>query len=250
MSTNANVVGANPLGRILALVDRFRMVPSTTTATEGWANIFQCESASITSISYELQKFVELTAAARQAIQTHIRGNHTLYLAPLDRIEKMLSTVSFNHQWNAYNNYIDAETLTALRFGDDLLKQTYPAASPGAFQQISDYIARLDDLLRECLDSELSPEIKKLFIKHLEAIRAALLEYRVGGPDEVEATLDRALGSVMRHADQIKEEPSSTAQLVKKFVETISTFNELVSFTQNMVSFSPVAVSLLSHLKS
>ncbi|MNI58737.1 hypothetical protein D3C73_1138620 [compost metagenome] len=193
---------------------------------------------------------MDLCDSAEAAIREFVPGDQSLFLPPFARINQLLSNHVPNKQWQGYKVLLDATTMTALKFGNYSLGLAYPAAKPETSARIADFIEKLDDLLAECLESDLTDQIKKLFIHHLEAIRKSLLDYRVGAPAELTVVVDQAVGAMHRHLTSIEEQPAGALETAKKVFSAIATANEVITFTQTALLLSaPVAAMLLPHLK-
>ena len=193
---------------------------------------------------------MDLSVTARDAVDDYVPGDKTLFLPPFSRIDKILSSHSPNKQWQTYKSYLDADTMSALKFGNYALSLSYPGANPKKSEEISVFIQRLEGLLAECMKSDLSNEIKMLFIRHLESIRMALIEYQCGGTADLVGVVDTAIGSMHRHAKSIESESAEGLTFAKKVFDAIANVNEIVTFTQSLLSLSgPVALNLLPLIK-
>jgi len=84
----------------------------------------------------------------------------------------------------------------------------------------------------------------------LEQLRRALLGFRISGAEGIEQEIDRALGSLLRHKQEVQdaaEGNDESAAVVKDYFGLVAKFNEAVTFGQNLML---LAAPLLSKLSS
>lgn len=240
----------NPVGKLLGYMEKAVEAPGNIFTSQAWAQVFSCKPDDSRSVVRGLAMLMDLSVTSRRAIEQYVPGDKALFLAPFPRIDKLLSNHSFTDQWQTHKPMLDAVSMSALKFGDYALTQAYPAANPEKSAEIAAFLQRLEDLVNECLKSELSHDVQKLFIRHLEAIRKALLDYHLGGTADLESVVDQAIGSMHRHAEVIGGESEKGLAIARRVFEAIAGVNELVTFSQSVLLISaPLAVNLLPLLR-
>ena len=226
----------NPTGRLLDILVDVRSKADNQSARKVWASVFDCDPANTGEILGSLAELIKLVAEAKDATVKFIPGDVTLFLAPFPKIESMLSRVHFDTVWQPSKAQLDDNTMSGLAFGNLAL---IPFYGKNALNEdlIAEFIAQLNELLQQCLASELPHELQDLFIKNLEALRHALMAYKISGARGLEAELDRAFGSLFRHHEEIKaasSDPQAKAYTTQVF-DIISKLNDSVQFVQNAV---------------
>ncbi|WP_339483162.1 hypothetical protein [Pseudomonas sivasensis] len=240
----------NPVGKLLGYMNKAVEIPGDVITADAWASILGCKLDDSRSLVRGLGMMMDLSVTARKAIEEYVPGDKTLFLPPFARIDRILSNHAPNQQWKSHKAQLDADTMSALRFGNYALGLSYPAANAEKSAEISDFIERLGSLLEECLKSDLSPEIKKLFVRHLEGIRTALLDYKLGGTSDLGEVVDTAIGSMHRHASAIEGESKGGLAIARKVFDAIANANEVITFSQSLILLSaPVALNLLPLIK-
>ncbi|MDC3884150.1 hypothetical protein KGZ16_06065 [Pseudomonas aeruginosa] len=239
----------NPLKELHEMMRAAVAMSPATTTLDVWAAVLECSSSNSIEMTQGLNRIIALIERSRRAI-SFIPGDRERFVAPIQKLETMFQSQKLSNQWNDYRSYLDASTLTALDFGGYALSQFSPGSSPEKSAAISEYIEKLDDLLAEALDADLSDPIKKLFIKHLEALRTALLRYRMEGPEALEAALDGAVGALHRNGASIRDEPEEGQELFHRFWDMLPKVNELASGVENATALlgfvSPLLLPLIA----
>lgn len=241
----------NPFERLYNRLDVARALPDHLTALDVWASTFEVSASDLPGIINSLQSLMDDVSNCRTAVEKFVPGDKTRFIAPLDRVDALLTNQNLLGHWSSYKTFLNEATMLGLGFGIYAMSQFHPATSSGSSPQITEFVKKLDILLAECLDSEITPELKKLFIKHLEAIRAALLGFLVDGGEALETAVDNAIGSMLRHGETIKEESGSGKEFIRGFFDVLGKVNDLVSGYQTTAQIaSSTAVALLLPLIS
>lgn len=236
----------NPVGNLLRYIERAAEVSPTVYAPVGWAYVFECEETDSMSIAQGVLMLRDLEQEARKAIVDNIKGKLDIYLAPLDGVQQMLLKCSFGQQWSHYKQHLTPLMIQGLRFGDHTLDNHYPATNPLVRKNVLAFLDQLDDLLKKCVESDLTDDLKALFIKHLEAIRTSLLDYLSGGLDRVESVADEAIGALARRVPEIDQSSAAGKGLAKKILESLSFANQVIAKTQETATLvSPMVEKLL-----
>lgn len=239
----------NPFETLHHLMDQAREMAPSTMTLDVWATVLKCPASNSLAIAQGLNRLVQLIEQSRRAI-AFIPGDRDRFQKPIDQLEQMLKSQNLTRLWNDYRGYLDPSTMTALDFGTYALTQFYPGASPEKSIEIRQFMEKLDELLAEALDSDLPEPIKKLFVKHLEALRSALLRYRMDGPEVLEDALNGAVGAMQRNAAELQAQPKESRELFQRFWDLLSKVNDIASGYQNatdlLISASPLLLPLIA----
>lgn len=235
----------NPFHRLHEQLSTARGLSANSATIDVWASVFQCDASNSALLVKGLSALMDLVSESRTAAERFIPGDKTRFLVPLDRVDDLLRTQHLAKPWAQFKPYLDDGTMVALDFGVYAMSQYYPGASAEGSEQIRDFVQKLDDLLEECLKSDLSPELKKLFLKHLESLRAALMKFRVEGVKGLEDAMDTIIGSIHRNSGPITAEPESEKAIIQKFFDVLGKVNDLISGYQTAAQIAAPAVTAL-----
>jgi hypothetical protein len=236
----------NPFTKLHDILNIARQEAPHAITLDVWAKVFNFTSTDTLAMVKAFSSLINLVAEARAAAEKFIPGEKSRFLAPLDKVDALLSNQNITVQWGQHKAYLDDVTMLGLDFGVYAMSQYYPAANSESPLQINEFVAKLNTLLEDCLSSDLSPELKKLFTRHLESLRAALLAFRVDGVKGLEEELDNIMGSILRHREPIKSESAGGKEFIKGFFEILGKVNDVVSGYQTTVQIAgSTAVTLL-----
>lgn len=234
----------NPIEELFNILEVLDQQSPTAPALKAWSVALDFNPADTVDVTLKFSWVLDLIARCKSASQ-HIPGDKDLFLAPLARIEELLQTQNLLGQWASSSHYLDAATMTGLKFGIYAMQQFYPGAKPEQSVVTREFIEKLDKLLEECLRSELSDMVKNLFVKNLESIRAALIRTRFEGQDGLDDLLDSVYGSLCRHSGAINSEPPEHTDIIKRFFAILGQANDLVSGWQNVSPLLAYSAPLL-----
>ena len=238
----------NPAGRLRDLMDQVRSQPKQQTPIGSiWGAIFDCDPRDTRSIIKGLGNVIDLTEEARAATKDKIANCPEFYLAPYDKIDQLCGHMHMETPWRQVAGAPDAAIMTALEFVEHLLAPYFGTASEDNEEKIIGLLSTLDQLIEECVRSDLGEDLKTLFVKQLQSLRSALLNFRIGGAQAIQEAVDQATGSLVRYREVVKHELDAGNTVVSKFFDTLGKINEIAAGYQlAMPALTAVSTLLLS----
>lgn len=225
----------NPAGRLYDLLEQARQYPSEEKTKTVWAGVFGVPENDTGSLLKNLADLIDLVHKAKSSIVRLTDIDHKLYLKPFENIEALLSHLNFETHWENWRSRLDDFTLYGLQFGADRLARESGIA-PIKDEQLEALRKELDDLINHVLESpHLPPDLKKLFLRNLEALRQAWSTYRLRGIEGLEQEIERSCGSILLHKEQIKSAPANSAErkLWEGLLKLVDRLNKLVILARN-----------------
>jgi hypothetical protein len=228
----------NPAGRLYDLLDAARQYPSDEKTKTVWASVLGVPENDTATLLKMLADVIDLVRKAKSSIVRLSDIDHKLYLKPFENIETLLCHLNFETHWENWRNRLDDFTLYGLQFGADRLARSSDA-TPIKDDQLEALRTELDDLISHVLESHLPPDLKKLFLRNLEALRQAWATYRIRGLEGFEQELERSCGSILLHKDQIRSSPANSAErkLWEGFLKLVDRLNKQVTLAKNVKGF-------------
>lgn len=239
----------NPAGRLHDILTAATKANTNSPLRVVWGQALGCGNQDSAELMRLWSELIGLTREAKAAIKNLEDLDETLFLAPFTNIEALLTKVNFDQRWNEVKAYLNPETMLGLRYGADRLKREGGGTTQLNIDQVTTLTGELDTILERVLDSDLPHKLKQLFVRNLEQLRQALLCLRLSGAEGLEQEIDRVLGSLLRHKDDLAEaaEDGQNKKLIKDLFGLLSNFNETVTSGQNMLMLAGPVIALLGH---
>lgn len=244
----------NPVGRLVSILENAHSGSNPNARMRDvWARVLGCEPKDTAEILRLVGELIRLASQAKMAVLALDNIDESLYLPPFNGVESLLSTMNFDKRWHEVASFVDAQTIMALKFAADLLKREGRNSIQLSDAQVADLMSMLDEILARVLASELPQKLKQLFARNLEQLRQALISLRISGVEAVEQEIDRAMGSVFRHTEELREvanENEANASVIKDYFSVLSNINETITFGQNLALLAAPAAPLLAAIFS
>lgn len=241
----------NPVGRLHDILREAYSFKNTEVTQNVWQAVLDAPVDDLGGLLKLLSDLILLKGQAKQAVIDGIEGDQTLYLAPFNKIDQLFARIDLSGGWNNSKQYLDEATLNALAFGNHVLEGKHGKCKLSSKQTV-DFIEKLDQLLRDCLNSNLPETLKKLFHKNLESLRQALISYKISGTHGLEDEVDRLIGAMSRHSAEILDQVDEPSKgFMKSVFELVGNINESIQLVETAVKLSgPAVIALLPVIQS
>jgi hypothetical protein len=191
-----------------------------------------------------------LNTEAREATQTFSPGSPDFFFKPFAQIEQLLTKMALHTQWANMSSLLNQETMTALEFIEHFIDDKYSKSPPGSEQKIVDLLVQIDSLIESCVVSGLDAELKKIFVKQLQALRSALLSFRISGPPGLEEAMEQVTGAMLRNQAVIKDKLDKNDPFSAQFFDVLGKVNDLTAGYQTAaLALAPIGTMLLNVLR-
>jgi len=239
----------NPAGRLHDLLRVAQDQPANEPARKAWAVVFGVDVGDNAALLQMLADLIGLVSETKKSIERIEDVDHLIYLKPFRRIEEFLSQVNLEASWAQWKNQLDEPTLYGLQFAADKLSRVSGCTSI-AEEDIDGIREELEQFVTSILQSDLPQGMKALFLRNLEAIRHALLAYRVRGVEGLEDELERAIGSLVLHKEEIPPEgdKSQTRTFWERFFTFVDRINKAVTLTHTANEIAGPMMQNISHI--
>ena len=241
----------NPVGRLRDALNKFKdNARPDTQIMHLWANVFDCSATDTQAIFGGISMMFRLNSEARNATLAYTKDSPAFFFKPFDQVDELLSVMAMHTQWNSVRAMVNDQIMTALEFIEHLLDANFLKSAPGTQDKVVSVLAKIDELIESCLASDLTDELKRLFVRQLQSLRSALFDYRISGPVGLEAALEQAAGCVLRNQAAIKAELTEKNPFVMSFFDVLGKVNDLTSGYQTAaIVLAPVGAMLLNILR-
>lgn len=223
-----------PTSTLLHIMRELRDQDGDKPALYALANALGVETKNPMTLSRTLVELDDLNEQAIKAVELHVFGDQDMYLEPLHHIKAFFQDINLAVAWKSYIPRITPSMLQGLRFADHFLSNSIALANSPKATEANDLLAKLDELITQCLETEINEELKQFFASILNKLRSALNDYRIFGDSALDDILNEVAGSINRKSKEIKDQPEDSRDFFKGVFETIGRINDLVSGSENV----------------
>lgn len=189
----------NSAARLLSILDHGKGLNPNTTIQNAWMNIFELKGDDPNSQSVLMSKLGqvmllphEIKLLVEQYYPTQAPAlNHTL-----NQIQVAFTSLNLSNLWNEFIRHIDTHCISTLSMVAALLDNKLESKLI-EHKELDSFRERVQLLISETVDSELSVEFKKFMTHYLQKILGAINDYLISGAmpilDAVEATIGHAV---------------------------------------------------------
>lgn len=220
------VASDNPAGRLVAILEHARKQSGNKKSRDVWGEVFGVEPKDTANLLYMYAQLIQLIRTAKDAVEQVDDVDHSIYLKPFSKLERVFAKANLEGGWQGTRNEIDDATVVALQFCADMLSRE---RGEGEIDEelLTELSEGVSELLEMVMASDLPDSLRIVLVENLEAVRRAILEYRLRGAEGLRRALETAIGSLIRHSEEMKkykEKPS-----VKRYIEILGRLNEVVA---------------------
>lgn len=239
----------NPAGRLHDLLREAQKQAGKEPARKAWAAVFGVEHGDTAALLQMLADLINLVSETKKSIERLEDVDHDIYLKPFKQIERFLSQVNLDAAWHQWQQQLDEPTLYGLQFAADKLSGVSGSTSITEVD-IDAIRLELEQFVTSILQANLPQGLKALFLRNLEAIRHALLAYRVRGVEGLQHELERAVGSLLLNRDAIPPagDKSQTRTFWERFFNVVDRINKAVTLTRTADKLAGPAIQAISHI--
>lgn len=235
----------NPAARLLNFVGTLRgyaINNKTQKTATALSIVLGIREDDVAGLLERVGKILGVPREIREQVRSIKDVDQNLYLRWLETVEMLLAALNLNASIAMFADRLPQAILDEGQFCADLLSRTYPERVI-ASDQLRAVRKEVEDLKSTVVQSELDLPLKRYLIEHLRAIVNAIDLYDILGPSEIEATLNRTLGSVLtdlNRAERIKE-----SSVGNRFWEVVLRVSQLVEIGSGLAQI----VSRVSNLQ-
>jgi Na+/phosphate symporter len=236
----------NPAGRLCDLLNAAKKHTPTTNIRTVWASVFGIDEKDTATLLKSVADLIDLVNETKASLSRLTDVDTALYLQPFANIERGLAVMNFDNHWNDIGQHITETVLAQLAFGADKLARVSGFTEIDQ-SELDELREAVEKLLNDVLAAELPENLTQLLVRNLEAIRQALLGYRLRGVQGLEQEIERSVGSMVLHQDQIKKTKAGTKEQTtwETYFTVITRLNAMVTAAKNIKEIGPPAIQYL-----
>ena len=208
--------------------------PTDMPAREAWIQAYSVDGLGFLQKLHELMFIVD---SCEQVIGQEQAINQDLYLKQITEVKRALSLLSMNSgSWRAFLTILNDSLMVSLLLMSESIS-FYGGEEVIPEEELASLQSDIEDLVNKVVDSDIDADIKSVLLEGLEAVRQAILNYRVSGAEGIRNAVDRNIGSYARHKEEFDRASENEGKEViydyKRFINEVNaTISTVLKFRQ------------------
>lgn len=196
----------NPAGRFVALLNRGDQIQNSLAIKDAWKEIL-CEGEDDACLMRRLGFVYSLPGAISEAVMSLKDENADLLLREMHKVQAALDR-PLTEAWQNFLVTIDDAARYSLEVISDRLDRSSrePEVPP---DQLAALLEAVRALLKDALAADLSPPLRLLMVRHLQAMARAIEEVQLRGVDALREAVEGAIGGAVIYMQTAGGPPSN-----------------------------------------
>ena len=188
---------------------------------------------------------LELVNACQRLVERTPSTTQDLHMRQLRRVRNAIFRASAQN-WGEFRTNFNEDFMISLRWAaQDMSTHWYEETIPQG--ELAGIQLEIEALSERVVTSGLDSSLKTVLLDGLEAIRKAILDYRVTGADGIRQAVDSNIGAVARHIQEIREvSDNEDKEVVKAFLGLVNVVNKTVTVVLKLKALGEGAIEFLS----
>lgn len=188
----------NPAGRLYRVLSQ---APSEQYAKlharEVWAKLLELEDPKDNVGIYRgIGLLLDQLDKVEEILRSKPDIEQQVYLQNFPRLRQGIATPTLDAPWAHSQRHLTAEAVRDLLFCSTKISEFYSEGHLEA-EEIKEISVELSKLMESVLESSIDPDLRKILLDLLEAIRRALAEYRIRGTSGLREATAQSIGFIL-----------------------------------------------------
>jgi hypothetical protein len=193
----------NPVMRLYLVLEEARTKDPGWGVGKIWADVFSTGADSL-ELHLRLAELIQLVYDAQRTIEQLDDPNQSDFLAPFEKITRLVGTINLDQQWNKMREaYLDPMTMKLLWLAANAVSAQAGEISIRE-ERLGELQAEVEALMKEVLDTAFSEELKAILVEKLKEIHTAILAYRISGLRGLRQAVESSLGAILFNEAEFK----------------------------------------------
>ena len=180
-----------------------------------------------------LAGIIKLVAEIERILDTNDVRNRDIHAKQLAAVKNLIFEMG-SMQWPEFRRQVTDNFLMLLQLLDSELSDYWPKP-PESIEGLATLQTQIEDLISDVVESDLGDEIKRVITDGLNAVRNAILEYRVRGVEGIRQALDMNIGLIARYfADLKTADESDDGGVISKWSGVLQRVDTMISLALNV----------------
>jgi len=229
----------NAAGRLYQVLARARAQPKPESTSKVWASVFGLGEDDVIGVYHCLIVMQGVLDEVERELVSIPELNTELYLSCVPQIQKVITPIQLNATWTHYGEHLSESVMTTLAFCADKLAE-FASEVPIEPDELNGLQADVDSLFERVERSSLDPLLKEIVLDFLEAIRRAVVEYRLRGARALREVLEATIGAFYTNWDVFQE--AKAEDEIRRFMGLLENIQLLVTKALHIKAIATGAV--------
>ncbi len=145
--------------------------------------------------------------------------NASLYRGPLVKISQGLSRAKIEDEWSVLWPFLDEAAMSGLALAAQNLKEVNLETQISE-EELQKLLKQIDELTESVYQSSIGTELRNIFLRGLEELRRAVIDYKISGSINIERAAQGTFGAIVLSADKVR-----TAEEKEKVKDVLAIMN-------------------------
>ncbi|MCG9692885.1 hypothetical protein L1D55_14240 [Vibrio sp. Isolate22] len=233
----------NPAARLHEILKQGQEFPTSTPTKDAWSELLNIDDQGVGQESIlmsKLSQFVLLPYEVEELISLYYPEQSDNLRYAMNKLHQAILKQNLSGSWSSFSGHIDQHSLSTLSMAAALLEHKLDTKLIDA-DELSEFKVRIQTVLDESIDSNLSTEFKKYVTHYLQKILTAINDYMISGAQPILDALEATLGHAVLDPE-FKEDLKKT--------ETGSKIRDILGDLANVVTIATAASGAVAYLSS
>jgi hypothetical protein len=239
----------NPAGRLYQLIKKLDRVPGTTGVRDAWIAALDARNMAI--VSRRIVEVLKLPAQIESELQQVDDGlfDRDFAMRWLQPVEETFSEMLFSNEQIGSRKRYGVEAMLSLENASYVL-HVYRRESAPSNDDLASIRQLIDEIEKIAAQSgDIDSDLRAFLLKYARAMRIAVDDYFILGPQAMESAVDEGIGAAIRHGyipNEAGDDSGAGAErkaAIKKFWGMLTHVALVLSLTANLAAIAQTAYS-------
>ena len=188
---------------------------------------------------------LDLINSCQRLVERRPSITQDMHLRQLRRVRNAIFRASAQN-WGTFRTNFNEDFMMSLQWAaQDMSTHWYEETIPQG--ELAGIQSEIEALSERVVASGLDTSLKTILLDGLEAIRKAILDYRVTGADGIRQAVDSNIGGVARHIQEFREvSDNKDKEVVDAVLRLVNVVNKTVTVALKLKALGEGAIEFLS----
>lgn len=232
-------------GRAYHVLKAAAQLPGGEQIRSVWGQVFGVPAENWSEIRYRLAMLIATIGEAQHEFHSRTGGE---FADPFPAFINALAQPNLDQLWNSVLDVFSREALGILALAANYETNERQEVVLEA-DQLGKWSSQVEKLLKEVLDADIDETLKQTIVEHLNAIKQALIYYKLSGVQGLRKAVYASIGALMLHCEEVKAAMSTNEGAKKgpigKVIEFLTVVGKVIRVCKDLKTLLPAMTALM-----